>query len=66
MDALIVDNTTNNIELAVGDSGEVYAAIVNNGQLAGIFRSGDGGGVWVQMDTPTTNEGGTAIGIQPS
>ena len=65
MDALIVDNTTNNIELAVGNSGEVYAAIINDGQLAGIFRSGDGGTTWVQMDTPTTNENGSAIGVQP-
>ena len=38
---------------------------MNNGQLAGLFRSGNGGTSWTQLDTPSTNEGGTPYGIQP-
>jgi hypothetical protein len=65
MDALLNIGTTNNLEMAVGSSNNVYAAIVNQGQLAGLFRSGDGGANWTQLDTPQTNENGTFIGLQP-
>lgn len=65
MDALIMSNTTNNIEIDVGNSDNVYVGIINFGQLAGLFRSGDGGGSFTQLDTPVTNEDGTDVGINP-
>ncbi len=63
MNALLA-GTIFNVELAVGRHDEVYCAIVGSGQLAGIFRSGNGGATWTAMDLPTTNEGGP-IGIHP-
>jgi hypothetical protein len=71
MDALIDDGSTNltgtsNLELAVGQSNNVYAAIINSGRLAGLFRSGNGGGSWIAMDIPATNENGTDIGLNPT
>jgi hypothetical protein len=65
MDALITNNTSN-LELAVGRSNEVYAAIINSGAFAGLFRSPNGGGSWTQMDSPRTNENGTDVGLNPS
>ena len=65
MDALIISNTTNNIEIDVGNSDNVYVGIINFGQLAGLFRSGNGGGSFTQLDTPVTNENGTDVGINP-
>ncbi len=69
IDVLIEDGSngtgTSNLEIAVGNSGEVYAAVINTGNLAGFFRSGDGGATWVQMDTPSTNENGTDVGLNP-
>lgn len=59
---------TNNIELAVHNSAgtnAVYAGIVNNGQLGGLFRSANQGGTWTQLDTPATLEGAATIGINP-
>ncbi|HEX6869360.1 MAG TPA: sialidase family protein, partial [Candidatus Limnocylindrales bacterium] len=59
---------TNNLELAVHNSGGtnvVYAGVINNGQLGGLFRSTDQGANWTQLDTPVTNEGGTIVGINP-
>ncbi|MCU0983072.1 MAG: hypothetical protein MUF25_28260, partial [Pirellulaceae bacterium] len=64
IDALIGSGTSN-LEIAVGRSNNVYVAVVNTGVLAGIFRSGDGGATWTQMDTPVTNEGGTNVGLNP-
>lgn len=64
-----IDNAnTNNIELAVHNSpgnNVVYAGVINNGQLNGLWRSVDQGANWTQMDTPVTNEGGTIVGLQP-
>lgn len=65
MDALIGANTSN-IEMAAGRNNEVYAAIINRGALAGLFRSPDNGATWTQMDTPSTNENGTNVGLNPS
>ncbi len=69
IDALISeDNTgipTSNIEMSVGENDNVYVAIINQGALAGLFRSGDGGTAWTQLDTPSTNEGGTDVGLNP-
>ena len=71
MDALIDDGTsanptgTTNIEITVGNANNVYVAILNGGNLAGLFRSGDDGANWTAMDTPSTNENGTDVGLNP-
>lgn len=65
IEAIIQSFSTSNLELSVGRQNNVYAAIVNNGNLAGLFRSGDGGSNWTQLDTPSTNEGGTDVGLNP-
>ena len=63
----LIGGATNNIEMAVGQSNNVFVAIMNDGQLAGIFRSGNGGTSFTAMDIPQTNEaGGVVIGIQPT
>lgn len=65
--AISVANT-NNLELNVqqiGGTNVVFVGVVNNGQLAGLFRSTDQGANWTQLDTPQTNEGGTNVGINP-
>ena len=56
MDALIVDGTTNNIEIAV-DGLDVYVNIIQSGRSVGIFHSADGGTTWTAMDLPRTPEG---------
>jgi len=69
MNALVLDSggtTTSNIEMSVGTNNNVYAGVINNGQLAGLFRSGNGGTSWTQLDTPTTNENGAIVGLQPN
>lgn len=63
MDALLISGTTTNVEFAVGKNNNVYAAIVNTGRLAGLFRSGDGGTTWTAMDRPLT--GPLNVGIHP-
>ncbi|TWU57052.1 Bacillopeptidase F precursor [Rubripirellula tenax] len=65
MDALIISGETTNLEMAVGTQNNVYAAIINFGDMKGLFRSGDGGQTWVQMDSPKTNENGTDVGLNP-
>ncbi|HYU30548.1 MAG TPA: RTX toxin [Thermoanaerobaculia bacterium] len=62
MDALLISGTTSNVELAVRNN-NVYAAIVNSGRLAGLFRSADGGTTWIAMDLPKT--GLNNVGIHP-
>ncbi len=64
VDALLISGTTGNVELAVGRHNNVYAAIVNGGRLAALFRSGDGGTTWTAMSLPVTNEG-VPQGIHP-
>ncbi|MDP6634998.1 MAG: right-handed parallel beta-helix repeat-containing protein [Phycisphaerae bacterium] len=64
----VMDGTTNNIEMAVHDHAginAVYVAVMNDGQMAGMFRSPDYGATWAVMDIPLTDEDGTWIGIQP-
>ena len=62
----IVSGNTSNLELSVGGSGEVYAAVVNNGRADGIFRSSNGdAGTWVELDLPVTNENGMDVGLNP-
>ncbi|HEV7240021.1 MAG TPA: RTX toxin, partial [Thermoanaerobaculia bacterium] len=52
--------SSNNAEIAVGASGQVYVGIVTGSQLGGLFRSGNGGSTWTQLDTPnpTIHPGG--------
>ncbi|MBX7244727.1 MAG: hypothetical protein K1X53_04470 [Candidatus Sumerlaeaceae bacterium] len=55
------------VEMAVGNSNNVYCAVVTSGKLAQVFRSGNGGSSWAGMGTgtqlPGTTEGGTFYGI---
>src|SRR5215204_668395 len=50
----IMAGGVSNVEIAVGRNNNIYVAIVTGGTLAGIFRSGDAGANWVQMDLPPT------------
>lgn len=66
----LLGGATNNVEFAVHNNlgagtNAVYVGVVNNGQLAGFFRSADQGTTWTAMDVPQTNEGGPVIGLQP-
>jgi photosystem II stability/assembly factor-like uncharacterized protein len=65
INALIHDAApvTSNIKLAVGTANNVYVGIANGGRLAGLFRSGNGGGTWTSLDLPFTVEGGVTYGI---
>jgi hypothetical protein len=64
MNALI--SGAGRVKVAVGRSNNVYAAIVQGGQLAGLFRSGDGGDTWSALDLPATVEnGGGLFGTHP-
>lgn len=66
MDALLISggaNGTANVEFAVGNNNNVYAAFANAGRLSGLFRSGDGGTTWTAMDRPRT--GPNNVGIHP-
>lgn len=60
-----IGSVTSNIELAVGRNNNVYAGIINQGVLSGLYRSGNGGASWTKLDTPVTNENGNIIGIHP-
>jgi hypothetical protein len=66
----IVDNAikgsivVTDARLAVGSAGQVFAGIVDNGQLRALFRSAPGGTPWTQLDTPTTNENGSVFPLQ--
>jgi hypothetical protein len=63
-------NSTSNIEMAVGNAGQVYVGFMgSNGQLTGLFRSPDGSAAsptWAQLDSPSTNENGISVGLQPN
>ena len=58
MDAFLdgFTNASAHVEIAVGQSNNVYVAIAPAGQLAGVFRSGDGGTTFTTMDIPGTME----------
>ena len=58
-----------NLEIAVGTSNNVFVATIvsvaaGRGQLSGVFRSGNGGNNWTQMDLPQTADGGIHPGLQ--
>ena len=59
INALVLD-TTSNVKISVGLADNVFVAIANGGALAGIFRSGNGGGIWqsLSLPVPTINPGG--------
>jgi hypothetical protein len=59
------DSSLVNVKIAVGNSGQVYVGVQNNGALTGLFRSPDGVNNWVKLDTPTTNQNGFNVGINP-
>jgi hypothetical protein len=65
IDAFLITNVTNNVEFAVGQHNNVFVGIANQGRLAAVFRSGDGGTTWTQMDLPLTDEGGILQGVHP-
>jgi photosystem II stability/assembly factor-like uncharacterized protein len=56
INALFTDKTVNS-KIAVGANNNVYVGIVNNGVLAGLFHSTDGGATWTALDVPDTNPG---------
>ncbi len=62
----LISSNTSNLEFAAGRNNEVYAAVINGGVMAGLFRSPNNGTTWVQMDSPRTNENGTDVGLNPS
>ncbi len=73
INALVSDvgSVTSNVKLSVGTSDNVYAAIANAGRLAGLFRSGDGGGAWSPLDLPSPTihpggQGGTHLSLVAS
>jgi len=60
----LLGDTTSNVEFSVrGDT--VLMAIVNEGRLAGVFHSTNGGDNWTAMDLPTTTEDGVEVGVHP-
>lgn len=59
----LLTNDAQNVKIAVGAKDNVYVGIVRDGDLAGLFRSGDGGRTWLAMDLPTTVEDGTPAGL---
>ena len=64
IDALLSDNTSN-LEFAHGAAGVVFAAVINNGNPDGFFRTTNAGSSWTQLETPVTNENGTDVGLNP-
>lgn len=67
-----LSGSTSNIRLAVGRAraGVVFAAVINGGTLASVFRSGDQGANWTAMDVPAVHPGGqgtvnTSIAVDP-
>ena len=66
-----LSSSTGTIRLGVGPSGVVFAAVVNNGVLAGVYRSANNGANWTSMDVPAVHPGGqgttnTALAVDPT
>lgn len=49
--------STSHLRLSVGAGGTLYAAVVNTGVIAGVFRSTNQGGIWTAMDVPPVHPG---------
>jgi hypothetical protein len=60
INALVTDGGTNNMKISVGLADNVFVAVCNSGAVAGIFRSGNGGGTWTSLSlpSPTIHPGG--------
>lgn len=60
-------NGSRRTEIAVGQSGQVFLAIVDtSGRLGEVFRSADGATGWTALGVPTTAEqNGVLFGIHP-
>ena len=73
IDALLVDNVTSEVQIAVGKAStnlttaNVFVAICGvAGTLTGLFHSANAGGTWTALDNPqTTLPVATPIGIHP-
>ena len=71
MDSLIISGGsggTSNVQIAVGDGGSVFVAILNAGQLrgGGTYYSPTGdSNTFVAMDKVLVNEGGGSVGTNP-
>ncbi len=66
MNALL--NNATNVVISAGEFNQVFVGIVTEpgDQLAGLFRSGNGGSGWTQLPLPTTTENGTPYGLHTS
>lgn len=60
-----IGSATSNLELSVGKNNNVYLGVINQGVLSGLFRSGNGGSTWTELDNPKTNENGNLVGLHP-
>ena len=54
----ILNSGVENVKIAVGIHNDVYVAVANMGELAALFRSGDGANSWSPLDPPHTVENG--------
>src|SRR5207244_3889088 len=63
----LLDSTTNLIDLSISTTGSLFAGIIDDGELAGVFRTQNQGSTWTDFGIPTTSEGPgpTVIGIHP-
>ncbi|MDB5389652.1 MAG: sodium/calcium exchanger 1 [Planctomycetaceae bacterium] len=58
--------TSGKAEISVGRANNVFVGILGaNSDLAGLFRSGDGGATWTALDLPSTTDGGVQHGLNP-
>lgn len=70
INALVLDGTSN-AKISVGLADNVFVAIANGGVLAGVFRSGNGGGTWASLSLPSPTihpggQGGTHFSLAAS
>jgi len=68
MEVLLTDSSSTNVDIAVGQSNNVFVSLIPvGGRLGGVFRSGNGGTTWTQMDLPGTMElpGPGFVGLHP-
>ncbi len=62
MNAIISSGSLGNIEITVGNSNNLFAAVLSEGFMTGLFRSGNGGNTWAVLDLPGTMEATGFIG----
>lgn len=56
-------SSVSNLKIAIGNNNNIFVAVVENGRLKDIFKSGNGGTDWIGLDLPQTIEGRTKHGI---